>query len=91
MGQKVSTFSAMRRLLKKFSSKARGEEKPEAYPLGCVEDFSDPNAAGRFFQQPVGGAWCSTASTSVSKTEGLGSIPSAPAMLNESVSWHTER
>jgi hypothetical protein len=50
MGKKVSTFSAMRRLLEKFSSKARGEEKPEAYPLGCVEDFSDPNAAGRFFQ-----------------------------------------
>ena len=27
------------------------------------------------------GAWCSTASTSVSKTEGPGSIPGAPAML----------
>ena len=29
-------------MLKKTSSKAAGESKPEAYPLGYVEDFDDP-------------------------------------------------
>jgi hypothetical protein len=29
-------------MLKTVSSKAAGEEKPEAYPLGYVEDFSEP-------------------------------------------------
>ena len=38
---------------KRSSSKAAGEEKPQAYPLGYVEDFSDPeNAAGGLFQHP---------------------------------------
>jgi len=27
---------------KRLSSKAAGESKPEAYPLGYVEDFDDP-------------------------------------------------
>jgi hypothetical protein len=32
------------------SSKAAGEEKPEAYPLGYVEDFSEPRTPlGAFF------------------------------------------
>ena len=31
-----------RRMLKKTSSKAAGESKPEAYPLGYVEDFDKP-------------------------------------------------
>jgi hypothetical protein len=30
------------RLLKKPSSKAAGESKPEAYPQGYVEDFDEP-------------------------------------------------
>ena len=30
------------RLLKKPASKAAGESKPEAYPLGYVEDFEEP-------------------------------------------------
>ena len=30
------------RLLKKAVSKAAGESKPEAYPLGYVEDFDKP-------------------------------------------------
>jgi hypothetical protein len=29
-------------MLKKASSKAGGESKPEAYPLGYVEDFDEP-------------------------------------------------
>ena len=29
-------------MLKSPSSKAAGESKPEAYPLGYVEDFDDP-------------------------------------------------
>jgi hypothetical protein len=32
----------LNRLLKKPSSKAAGESKPEAYPLGYVEDFDEP-------------------------------------------------
>ena len=31
----------LRRLLKKPASKAAGESKPEAYPLGYVEDFDE--------------------------------------------------
>ena len=31
-----------RRMLKKSVSKAAGESKPEAYPLGYVEDFGEP-------------------------------------------------
>ena len=30
-------------MLKKPSSKAAGESKPEAYPLGYVEDFDEPS------------------------------------------------
>ena len=29
-------------MLKKAVSKAAGESKPEAYPLGYVEDFDEP-------------------------------------------------
>ena len=29
-------------MLKQFVSKAGGESKPEAYPLGYVEDFDEP-------------------------------------------------
>ena len=29
-------------MLKKLSSKAAGESKPEAYPPGYVEDFDEP-------------------------------------------------
>ena len=29
-------------MLKKAGSKAAGESKPEAYPLGYVEDFDEP-------------------------------------------------
>jgi hypothetical protein len=35
---------------KRSSSKAAGEEKPQAYPLRYVEDFSDPRTPlGTFF------------------------------------------
>ena len=79
---------AASRLLKKTVNKAAAKTKPEgvSLPLGYVGLFSTLNkVVDAFFQQPVRGAWCSTASTSVSKTEGLGSIPSAPAMMSESV------
>ena len=33
---------SLRECSKRQSSKAAGEKKPEAYPLGYVEDFSDP-------------------------------------------------
>ena len=29
-------------MLKMFDRKAAGESKPEAYPLGYVEDFDEP-------------------------------------------------
>ena len=45
--------------------------------LGCMfPSFRIRTASFRNFQT---GAWCSTASMSVSKTEGPGSIPGAPA------------
>jgi hypothetical protein len=35
---------------KRSSSEARGEKKPEAYPLGYVEDFFEPRTKlGTFF------------------------------------------
>jgi len=38
------------RLLKKAASEAAGERKPEAYPLGYVEDFVEPRTKmGAFF------------------------------------------
>ena len=38
------------RLLKKAANKAAGETKPEAYPLGYVEDFVEPRMKlGAFF------------------------------------------
>ncbi len=41
-------------MFKKAASKAAGEEKPQAYPLGYVEDFfRTENAAGDLFQHPV--------------------------------------
>jgi len=41
---------------KRLSSKAAGESKPEAYPLGYVEDFDEPRTklAG-FFNSLLGG------------------------------------
>ena len=43
------------RLLKKPASKATGESKPEAYPLGYVEDFDEPRTklAGFFSSRLV--------------------------------------
>ena len=38
------------RLLKKAANEAAGERKPEAYPLGYVEDFIEPRTKlGAFF------------------------------------------
>jgi hypothetical protein len=38
------------RLLKKAANEAAGERKPEAYPLGYVEDFVEPRTKlGAFF------------------------------------------
>jgi hypothetical protein len=37
-----NTGRTPRRMLKKAVSKAAGESKPEAYPLGYVEDFDEP-------------------------------------------------
>jgi hypothetical protein len=37
------------RMLKRLFSKAAGEKKPEAYPLGYVEDFFDPRTKLRTF------------------------------------------
>ena len=38
------------RLLKKAANEAAGETKPEAYPLGYVEDFVEPRTKlGAFF------------------------------------------
>jgi hypothetical protein len=45
---------------------------------GCNEKLT--KRQGDMFSARRTGAWCSTVSTSVSKTEGLGSIPSAPAI-----------
>jgi hypothetical protein len=37
-------------MLKKVSNKAAGETKPQAYPLGYVEDFDEPRTPlGTFF------------------------------------------
>jgi hypothetical protein len=37
-------------MLKKVSNKAAGETKPQAYPLGYVEDFGEPRTQlGTFF------------------------------------------
>jgi preprotein translocase subunit SecE len=73
-------------LLKKVAQRGRRRAKTGGVAKRYAEDFGDPRTKlEAFFQQPDEGAWCSTASTSVSKTEGLGSIPSAPAIMNESV------
>jgi hypothetical protein len=56
LGQKKSRlFSVLSRMLKKAVSKAAGESKPEAYPLGYVEDFDEPRTklAGFFSILPV--------------------------------------
>ncbi len=51
--------NTLRRLLKKPASKAAGESKPEAYPLGYVEDFDEPRTklAG-FFSNLLSEAGC---------------------------------
>jgi hypothetical protein len=37
-------------MFKRSASKAAGEEKPQAYPLGHIEDFSAPRTPlGTFF------------------------------------------
>ena len=42
------------RLLKRPSSKAAGESKPEAYPQGYVEDFDEPRTKlADFFSIPL--------------------------------------
>jgi hypothetical protein len=43
-------FWVLDRLLKKAANEAAGERKPEAYPLGYVEDFVEPRTKlGAFF------------------------------------------
>ena len=41
LGQETRNGLDLSRLLKKPSSKAAGESKPEAYPQGYVEDFDE--------------------------------------------------
>jgi len=48
------------RLLKKAANEAAGERKPEAYPLGYVEDFVEPRTkrSGRSASWRAGvGGW----------------------------------
>jgi hypothetical protein len=46
----VSILDCHGRLFKKAANEAAGETKPEAYPLGYVEDFVEPRTKlGAFF------------------------------------------
>ena len=67
-----------KRLLKRALLRGRRRDRATALLDVLFEDFDDievTDASGHSSK----GAWCSTASTSVSKTEGPGSIPGAPA------------
>jgi hypothetical protein len=72
-----------KRLLKRAVLRGRRRDRATALFDVLFEDVEDFERDER--SDLSRGAWCSTASTSVSKTEGLGSIPSAPAMMSESV------
>jgi hypothetical protein len=61
-----------KRLLKRAVLRGRRRDRATALFDVLFEDFDEMIDDSR-------GAWCSTASTSVSKTEGPGSIPGAPA------------
>ena len=62
-----------KRLLKRAVLRGRRRDRATAFFDVLFEDFDDTEI------DDSRGAWCSTASTSVSKTEGPGSIPGAPA------------
>ena len=51
----ASILNCRGRLLKKAANEAAGERKPEAYPLGYVEDFVEPRTKlGVFFSSLMG-------------------------------------
>jgi hypothetical protein len=64
-----------KRTLKRAVLRGRRRDRAAALFDVLFEDFDDMEEV----DDSSRGAWCSTASTSVSKTEGPGSIPGAPA------------
>ena len=67
-----------KRLLKRALLRGRRRDRATAL-LDVLFDDCDDIDVIEVSGESSKGAWCSTASTSVSKTEGPGSIPGAPA------------